>query len=67
MVFSDISREIQRLNNEMVGDAWDWFVSSANNSEFKRAPTLPASPSKKGKGKGEGLASDPVDQEIERY
>ena len=45
----------------MVGDAWDWFVSSANNSEFKRAPTLPASPSKKGKGKGEGLASDPVD------
>ena len=61
MVFTEIISEIQRLNNEMVGDAWDWFVSSANSSEFKRAPTLPLSPAKKGKGKGEGLASDPVD------
>jgi len=36
LVFSSVIEEIIRLQSDMEGDAWDWFVTNTLQPEFKK-------------------------------
>jgi len=36
MLFIRIINEINAVGGDLVGEAWDWFVSSTGKTEFKR-------------------------------
>ena len=36
MVFIRIINEINKLGGDLIGDAWDWFITTTQKPEFKR-------------------------------